>query len=55
MTEAGHVLQPGEDIRHDGLVFHIERVERRRVMQVRLEKTEQDVVTAEDGEASANG
>ena len=55
MTEAGHVLQPGEDIRHDGLVFHIERVERRRVMQVRLEKTEEDVVTAEDGEASANG
>ena len=56
MTEAGHVLQPGEDIKHDGLVFHIERVERRRVMQVRLEKTEQeDVAQAEEGEAKANG
>jgi CBS domain containing-hemolysin-like protein len=40
MTEAGHVLQPGEAIKHDELLFHVERVERRRVIQVRLEKTE---------------
>lgn len=40
MTEAGHILQRGEEIKHDGLLFRIERVERRRVMQVRLEKTE---------------
>ena len=37
MTAAGHVLQPGEIIEHDGLRFHIERVERRRLQQVRLE------------------
>jgi CBS domain containing-hemolysin-like protein len=40
MSEAGHVLQPGEVVKHDGLLFHVERVERRRVIQVRLEKTE---------------
>lgn len=43
MTEAGHVLQRGEVIKHDGLLFHIERVERRRVTQVRLEKAEEAV------------
>ena len=37
MTEAGHVLKPGESVSHDGLVFHVERVEKRRVMRVRLE------------------
>jgi len=49
MTEAGHVLQPGEAIKHDGLLFHVERVERRRVIQVRLEKTE--AAEAESDEA----
>jgi CBS domain containing-hemolysin-like protein len=38
MTEAGHVLQPGEVVKHDGLLFHVERVERRRVIRVRLER-----------------
>ncbi len=52
MTEAGHVLQPGEVVKHDGLLFHIERVERRRVMRVRLEKTEEPA-TAETEEAKA--
>jgi CBS domain containing-hemolysin-like protein len=37
MTVAGHVLQPGEVIEHDGLRFHIEKVERRRLLTVRLE------------------
>ncbi|HEX8844798.1 MAG TPA: hemolysin family protein [Pyrinomonadaceae bacterium] len=41
MTEAGHVLQPGDVVNHDGLLFHVERVERRRVMRVRLEKPEE--------------
>jgi CBS domain containing-hemolysin-like protein len=36
MTEAGHVLQPGEVVQHDGLVFEVERVEKRRVMRVKL-------------------
>jgi CBS domain containing-hemolysin-like protein len=43
MTEAGHVLQRGEVVKHDGLLFHIERVERRRVIQVRLEKAEETI------------
>jgi CBS domain containing-hemolysin-like protein len=37
MTEAGHVLKPGEVVKYDGLVFHVERVEKRRVMRVKLE------------------
>lgn len=37
MTEAGHVLKPGEVVQKDGLVFKVERVEKRRVMRVKLE------------------
>jgi CBS domain containing-hemolysin-like protein len=37
MTIAGHVLQSGEVIERDGLRFHIEKVERRRLVLVRLE------------------
>lgn len=37
MTQAGHVLQPGEVVTHNGLVFRVERVEKRRVMRVKLE------------------
>jgi CBS domain containing-hemolysin-like protein len=40
MTAAGHVLRPGEVVTHNGLVFRIERVERRRVMRVGLELPE---------------
>src|SRR5215510_5304866 len=40
MTEAGHVLKPGEVVKYDGLEFHVERVERRRVMRVKLEITD---------------
>ncbi len=40
MTAAGHLLQSGETVEHDHLKFHIERVERRRVTSVRLEKIE---------------
>lgn len=58
MTAAGHILEPGEVIRHDGLLFHIERVERRRVISVRMEKSEEP--EAAEGEpagagASSNG
>jgi CBS domain containing-hemolysin-like protein len=42
MTEAGHVLKPGEVVQHDGLVFKIERVEKRRVMRVKLEVQQTD-------------
>lgn len=37
MTVAGHVLKPGEVVQRDGLVFKVERVEKRRVMRVKLE------------------
>jgi len=42
MTEAGHVLMPGEVVQHDGLVFQVERVEKRRVMRVKLEIQQTD-------------
>jgi CBS domain containing-hemolysin-like protein len=42
LTEAGHVLKPGEVVQHDGLVFKIERVEKRRVMRVQLEIQQTD-------------
>jgi CBS domain containing-hemolysin-like protein len=42
MTEAGHVLKPGEVVQHDGLVFKIERVEKRRVIRVKLEIQQTD-------------
>jgi magnesium and cobalt exporter, CNNM family len=42
MTEAGHVLMPGEVVQHDGLVFKVERVEKRRVMRVKLEIQQTD-------------
>lgn len=37
MTQAGHVLKPGEVVKYDGIVFIVERVEKRRVMRVRME------------------
>lgn len=40
MTEAGHVLQAGEVIEYGKLRFHVERVERRRLLSVRLEMPE---------------
>ena len=42
MTEAGHVLKPGEVVQHDSLVFKIERVEKRRVRRVKLELQKTD-------------
>jgi CBS domain containing-hemolysin-like protein len=37
MTEAGHMLKPGDRINYNGIVFEVDRVERRRVISVRLE------------------
>jgi CBS domain containing-hemolysin-like protein len=57
MTEAGHVLQPGELIEHDDLKFHVEKVERRRVLRVKLELPEKsEEMKSEDtgGSASAS-
>jgi len=41
MTVAGHVLQAGEVIEHEGLNFLVESVERRRLRRVRLELPEE--------------
>lgn len=40
MTAAGHVLHEGEVVSYNGLRFHVEKVERRRLEQVRLELPE---------------
>jgi CBS domain containing-hemolysin-like protein len=53
MTAAGHLLKPGEVVRHNGLLFHIDRVERRRVMRVWLELPELTETT--DHENPTNG
>ena len=45
MSVAGHILQPGEEIEHEGLRFVIEKVERRRLLRVRLELPKQKVET----------
>lgn len=37
MTEAGHVLKPGDKVNYNGILFEVDRVERRRVFTVRLE------------------
>jgi CBS domain containing-hemolysin-like protein len=37
MTEAGHLLKPGDVVEYNGLKFEVDRVERRRVISVRLE------------------
>src|SRR4026207_319681 len=42
MTEAGHMPQPDDVVQHDGLVFKIERVEKRRVRRVKLEIQQTD-------------
>ena len=42
MTAAGHVLKAGEAVQFNGLQFEIDRVERRRVIGVRLELPESD-------------
>ena len=36
MTEAGHVLKPEDVIKYNGLEFQVDRVEKRRVISVRL-------------------
>jgi len=37
MTEAGHMLKPGDKVNYNGFIFEVDRVERRRVITVRLE------------------
>jgi CBS domain containing-hemolysin-like protein len=39
MSEAGQVLEEGESVRFNGHVFKVEKVDKRRIMKVRMEKT----------------
>lgn len=55
MTEAGHVLQPGAQVKYDGLLFHVEHVERRRIVRVRLERTGQPLAAQDEAPANGNG
>ncbi|MBC8029943.1 MAG: HlyC/CorC family transporter [Pyrinomonadaceae bacterium] len=57
MTAAGHVLKAGETVEHNGLIFSVERVERRRVMRVRLQlpaKVESETSTIAEGVRAAH-
>jgi len=53
MTRAGHVLQAGEVIDYEGLRFHVEKVERRRLLSVRLELPEKEAETIVETASSA--
>lgn len=50
MTEAGHILQPHEVVNFNGLVFKIEKVEKRRVVRVRLERRAEPVIAVNSGQ-----
>ncbi|MEP6911805.1 MAG: hemolysin family protein [bacterium] len=57
MTEAGHVLKPGDTVEYNGLNFEVDRVERRRVISVRLElptdaKTPEPEATSDSARAA---
>jgi putative hemolysin len=54
MTEAGHVLSADEVIECDKLRFHVEKVERRRLLQVRLELPENQEAPEETVTSAAN-
>jgi CBS domain containing-hemolysin-like protein len=55
MTEAGHMLKPTDNINYNGLRFEVDRVERRRVISVRLElpAVDQQTTTAEPASEGA--
>jgi CBS domain containing-hemolysin-like protein len=55
MTEAGHMLKPGDKVNYNGFIFEVDRVERRRVITVRLElpAVDQQAPTAEPASEGA--
>jgi CBS domain containing-hemolysin-like protein len=55
MTEAGHMLKPADKINYNGLMFEVDRVERRRVISVRLElpAVDQQTTTAQPASEGA--
>ena len=54
MTRAGHVLQADEVIDYEGLRFHVEKVERRRLLSVRLELPEKKETAVETANSAVN-
>ena len=54
MTRAGHVLQADEVIDYEGLRFHVEKVERRRLLSVRLELPEKKETAVETASSAVN-
>ncbi|MCE7962166.1 MAG: hypothetical protein DYH05_06650, partial [Acidobacteria bacterium ACB1] len=39
MAEAGQILDEGDSLAYNGNTFHIEKVDKRRILQVRMERT----------------
>src|SRR3712207_8102348 len=48
LARAGHLLQPGETVEHDGARFTVERVDRRRIRRVRFTPAQNPAATTED-------
>jgi CBS domain containing-hemolysin-like protein len=48
MAEAGQILKEGEAVPFNGHIFKIERVEKRRILKVRMEKNEKTTTAAEE-------
>jgi CBS domain containing-hemolysin-like protein len=40
LSEAGEILNEGESVNFNGHVFHVEKVDKRRILKVRMEKSE---------------
>jgi CBS domain containing-hemolysin-like protein len=57
MSEAGHVLQAGDVVKYNGLIFTVEEVDRRRVVSLRLQRAPEDSAasTVEEVEESVAG
>jgi CBS domain containing-hemolysin-like protein len=51
LARAGRLLKPGDEVEHDGALFRVERVERRRLRRVRLTLPR----TGADGDAATGG
>jgi CBS domain containing-hemolysin-like protein len=39
LSEAGEILNEGESVRFNGHIFHIEKVDKRRILKVRMEQS----------------
>jgi len=53
MTEAGHILQPGDIINYNSLAFEVDRVEKRRVISVRLKLSNNSALAGEKAREDA--